>query len=47
VLDLIAVIRVDAGLGVDAMALGQIEQRPRRNRDDQLVGERGLGHGLV
>src|SRR6202163_3660740 len=36
VLDLVAMIRIDAGLRVDAMAVRQIEQCARRNGDDQL-----------
>jgi hypothetical protein len=47
VLDLVAVIGIDAGIGIDAMTLRQVEQRARRNRDDQLVGERGLGHRIL
>ena len=47
VLDLVAVIRVDAVLGVDPVALGEVEQRPRRDRDDELVRERGLRHPSV
>src|SRR5215831_18602561 len=46
VLDLIALVRIDALLGEDAVALGEVEQGPRRNRHDQLVGERRLGHSL-
>ena len=39
--DLIAVIGVHALLGVDAMTLGEIEQRARGDRDDQFSGKRG------
>ena len=44
VLDLVAMVGGDAGLGVDVVALGEVEQRARRDRDDELVGEGGLGH---
>ena len=47
VLDLIALIGVDALLGEDEMALGEVEQGPRRDRNDQLVGERRLGHPAI
>jgi hypothetical protein len=39
VLDLVAVIRLDAALGVDAVALGQVEQRTRADRNDELAFE--------
>src|SRR5437773_3086157 len=43
----IALISIHTLLGEDAMALGEVEQRPRRDRDDQLVGERRLGHPRI
>src|SRR5262249_4741693 len=44
VLELVAVIRLDAVDRVDLVALGEIEQRARADRNDQLAGKRGLRH---
>ncbi len=42
--DLVTMVCVDARLGIDAVALGEVEQRARADRDDELAGERGAGH---
>jgi hypothetical protein len=39
VLDLVAVVAFDAELRVDAVALGEVEQRARADRDDELADE--------
>ena len=43
VLDLVAVIGPDPVLGVDPVAFGEVEQRARADRDDELGGE-ARGH---
>jgi hypothetical protein len=38
-------VGLDTELGINAMAVGQVEQRTRADGDDELAGERFGSHG--